>query len=169
LVNYAGRREKEMSLLTGGEIREEIEKGRIIIEPYFPENIKEASVELLLSNEFGRLKETCYPISSKEIDSQMIIWDKVNNVYELAPKKSVIGKTKEKITLPEDIAGWITGRGRSTILGLNIHISPGFIQPNTRDEELFFLITNFGNAPISLFTDSKICQLILFRLKSYGT
>ncbi len=158
-----------MSILNAEEIREEIKKGRIRIEPYFPENIKDASIELLLSNEFGRLKEVRHPIPSNEIDYQMIIWEKVNNVYELAPKKSVIGRTKEKITLPEDIAGWITGRGRITLLGLNIHISTGFIQPNTREEELFFLITNFGNAPISLFTDSKICQLIFFRLKGYGT
>ncbi|MCM8799073.1 MAG: hypothetical protein NC821_06455 [Candidatus Omnitrophica bacterium] len=153
-----------MSILKGEEIKREIEEGRIKIEPYFPENIKDASVELLLSNEFGKLKEFPCPINSKDVDYRIITWEKVDNVYQLSPRENIIGKTKEKITLPEDIAGWITGRGKVTILGLNIHITTGFIQPNTRDEELFFLITNFGNTPISLFTDSKICQLILFRL-----
>lgn len=155
-----------MSILNNKEILKEIENGRIKIEPFYPENVKEASIELTLSNVFGILKELHYPISSQEIDLNRVHWEKCEtSAYMLAPYKNVIGKTKEKITLPEDIAGWITGRGRITLLGLNLHISTGFVQPNTKNEEMFFLITNLGTASISLFPDSKICQLILFKLK----
>jgi len=155
-----------MSILTKVEILNKINLGEIKIEPFYLENVKDASIELTLGNEFGRIKELHYPISSLEVDPNrpIIEWQKVDNVFMLAPYKSVIGKTKERITLPADIAGWLTGRGRVTLLGLNIHIATGFIQPNTQGEELFFVITNLGTASVSLFPDAKICQLILFKL-----
>lgn len=155
-----------MSILNAKEIFNEIEQGKIKIDPFSPESVKDASVELTLSNEFGRLKELHYPINSLEVDPNrpIVEWERANKVFMLAPQKCVVGKTKEKITLPEDIAGWITGRGKLTLLGLNLQISTGFVQPNTKNEELFFLITNLGTASVSLAPDTKICQLILFRL-----
>lgn len=155
-----------MSILNAKQILESIENGKIKIEPFSPDKLKDASIELSLSNEFGILQELHYPVSSLEVDSNrpVVKWEKVNNIYMLAPQRNVVGRTKERITLPEDIAGWITGRGRITLLGLNLHISTGFVQPNTKNEELFFLITNLGTASISLAPDTKICQLVLFRL-----
>ncbi len=113
-----------MSILSGEEIKKEIESERITIEPFYPENIKDASIELLLGNEFGIFRERTQPLIPHDINSSHIEWMRVNNVYSLEPQRSVVGKTKEKISLPPDIAGWITARGRTTFLGLNIQISP---------------------------------------------
>jgi deoxycytidine triphosphate deaminase len=157
-----------MGILTRGEILSLINIGEIKIEPFSPGNVKDASIELTLSDTFGRLKERHHPVNSLEAElpgKNMVEWVKVvDSQYMLAPHSSVIGKTKERITLSENIAGWLTGRGKVTLLGLNIHISSGFIQPNTNEEELFFVITNLGTASVSLYPDSKICQLILFKL-----
>jgi deoxycytidine triphosphate deaminase len=156
-----------MGILTRGEILSLIDIGEIKIEPFSQENVKAASIELTLSDTFGKLKERHHPVNSLEAElpgKNMVEWVKVESEYMLAPHSSVIGKTKERITLSENIAGWLTGRGKVTLLGLNIHISSGFIQPNTKEEELFFVITNLGTASVSLHPDSKICQLILFKL-----
>lgn len=158
-----------MSILTGEEIKREVRSGRVVIDPFFQENVKEASIELLLGSEFGVVPQSSFPISSREFTAGLVNWQKVDLVLDLPPQQSIIGKTKEKITLPFDIAGWITGRGRFTLLGLSLHISVGFVQPGTRAEHLFFLISNHGSAPVSLYVDSKICQLILFRLGEKAT
>ncbi len=153
-----------MSILTRDKIMEEIKNGRIEIDPFYSENVKDASLELLLGNEFGIFKESEYPIISTQVNLANVEWQTAGNVYILEPQKSVIAKTKEKISLPSDIAGLLTPRGKTALLGLQIQVSTGFVQPLTRKENLFFLITNLGPAPIHLLTDSKICQLVLMQL-----
>ncbi len=155
-----------MSILRKSEIQKEIEAGRIIIDPYFPESVKAASVELLLSNRFGKLRKQSQPVISSKFspENEAVDWETAVNTIEIPPAETRVGTTKEKISLPDDIVGWITPRGKTALLGLNIQISTGFVQPGTRDEELFFLMTNIGKTDVSLLIDSKLCQLIFFKL-----
>ena len=49
--------------------------------------------------------------------------------YPLAPGETIHGITRERITLPGDIGGWLEGRSRFARLGLMIHVTSGFVQP----------------------------------------
>lgn len=155
-----------MSILNRTAILAEIEKGQVRIEPFIEGNVKSASVELLLSNEYFELKKRDQPLT---IDKYTDIGDalepkKGGNSIELLPGKTIVCQTRESITLSEDIAGWITPRGRTVLRGLNLAVSTGFVQPGTRDKQLFFLVSNVGPNRVLLKTDDKICQLVLFRL-----
>ena len=103
--------------------------------------------------------------SESRLKKPIIDWKTVaKEPFMLAPGHSVVGETMEKITLPNDVCGWITGRGRLVILGLNLQISTGFVKPGTNEEQLFFLISNLSTASVALTPGIKICQLVLQKL-----
>ena len=162
-----------MAILSKKEIFEEIDKKRIVIHPYHKENVGVGSIDLCLGARFGQLKVTPGTIDpSRAVNDKgrfiksIVEWKTIGKgSYDLPPSHSVIGQTSERITLPEDICGWITGRGKLVILGLNLQISTGFVQPDTKNEELFFLITNLSTAFVSLTPGTKICQLILQKME----
>jgi len=161
-----------MSILSKKEILGEIQKKRIIIQPLHRENIGMGSIDLSLGARFGQLRIIPGIINpSQAIDTTgkfakpIIDWKTVGrDSFNLAPGHSVVAETGEKITLPNDICGWITGRGKLVILGLNLQISTGFVQPGTSGEQLFFLLTNLSTAFVSLTPGTKICQLVLQRV-----
>lgn len=163
-----------MTILSRKEILEEIEeKKRIVIHPYHRENAGEGSVDLSLGARFGQLKVIHGIIdpsqvidASSRLTKPIIDWKTVGREsFMLAPSHSVVGETAEKITLPNDICGWITGRGRLVTLGLNLQISTGFVKPGTSEEQLFFLITNLATASVALTPGIRICQLVLQRVR----
>ena len=49
--------------------------------------------------------------------------------FRMKPGQLILGITKEKITLPDDICGWLNSRSRFARLGLMVHITAPFIQP----------------------------------------
>jgi dCTP deaminase len=157
--------------LKKNEILKEIKKGRVKIEPYNQEMVKDASIELTLGSPlgiFGELKDfkgepiIIDPDQPPSCVVQPLPFEKTK--YELAPNERVVGKTLEKITLSPDICGWITPRARMSIYELNLSISSGFVQPGISDQNLFFLITNVGRVKVILRPGIKLVQLILMRL-----
>ena len=151
------------------EILKEIAKGKIVIEPFDEKAIKDASIELSLGaiGIFGELKDKNGPIIIDPYNPPLSAVHRipfVKSKYPLMPNERVVGETKEKITLPSEICGWLTPRARTSIYELNLSISSGFIQPGITEEKLFFLITNVGRVNVLLRPDIKIIQLILIKL-----
>lgn len=151
-------------ILKRNEILKEINVGRLIIEPFDITSVKEASIELTLGEEIGIFRGDIKMINSLN-PSNAVIWQPFTKAeYDLEPQERLVCKTKEKITFLSDICGWITPRGRTVTFGLSLSIAPGFVQPGTANETLFFLITNVGRVPVRLQPGIKIVQLILMRL-----
>jgi dCTP deaminase len=155
-----------MSILRGTEISKEIEAGNIIIDPYFPNNVQPASLDLTLSSQCGFLRRLERHLSTSRFGSgqEAIVWKTVGNKIVIPPGKTRVGKAMEKVSLPDDILGMILPKGRLNLCGLALQVSAGLVQPGRKDQELFFLITNVGLTPVDLLTDDRICQLVLFRL-----
>ena len=80
--------------------------------------------------------------------------------YLLKPGELVLGITKEKITLPGNICGWLNSRSRFARLGLMSHITAPFISPGISNHQVLE-IYNCANHPIKLIAEVKICQLVL--------
>lgn len=153
-----------MSLLTHDAILAELEKGTIIVEPQLdPSQIKEASIDLTLGDTFRVFKQHDQTIPLTEHTDYREYTDEViKDTFLIHPQETVLGVTREKITLPSDICAWIEGRSRFARMGLLIHISAGLIQPGISNHQVLE-ITNLGPNTLELHGGEKICQLVFQR------
>jgi dCTP deaminase len=153
-----------MSLLTHDAIIGEITRGTIMIEPRLdPEQIRQASIDLRLGNVFRIFEKSDQPIAIREATNyQDFTKEIIAEEITLHPQETVLGVTVEKITLPNNMVGWLEGRSRFARLGLLIHISAGLIQPGVSNKQVLE-ITNLSPNVMTLFAGEKICQLAFQR------
>ncbi|MBM3200617.1 dCTP deaminase [Candidatus Woesearchaeota archaeon] len=157
-----------MTILTKTEILKEIKKGRVKIEPMSQDQIGPASVDLCLGNEFRVFKKwKTAPISENVDYKKFTELVNVDKYKILGPDEFVLGITKEKITLPDNICGWLTGRSRFARLGLSIHITASFIQPGISNRQVLE-IKNVSKIPLILYPGTRICQIILISASGKG-
>ncbi len=74
--------------------------------------------------------------------------------------KIVIGMTVEKVTLPENLCGWLNSRSKFARVGFMSHITAPFMQPGISNRQALEIF-NAGNEVIELLPGVKVCQLIL--------
>ena len=153
-----------MPVLTHDEIKKELDLGTIQISPPIAENqISVASVDLHIANEFRIFRKNTKIIDLKEsTDYKDLTEEIIADQLVIQPQESVLGITKERITLPENICGWLEGRSRFARLGLLIHISAGFIQPGVSNRQVLE-ITNLSPNTLVLYANEKICQIVFQR------
>lgn len=153
-------------ILTHDKILEEIEKGNIAINPFSKAQVGPASVDLHLGNAFRRFKHhnEVFPVKeeAKAETITELVKLKEGDFLLLKPQETVLGITKEKITLSPDICGWIEGRSRFARIGLGVHITSGFIQPGI-DNYQVLEITNLSPTPLALYPNTRICQIVFER------
>lgn len=154
-----------MAVLTRDIIKQEIASGRISIDPDLSDDqIQVASIDLTLDETFRIFQQHSNgPIDVKEsTDYQSLTKEVIQQTIDIRPQETILGVTKEKITLPGDICGWIEGRSRFARLGLLIHISAGLIQPGISNHQVLE-ITNLGPNILRLHAGERICQLAFQR------
>lgn len=157
-----------MSILTKKEILKEIKKGNIKLKPFSKDQIGPASIDLTLHNEFRIFKKGKTAQISEKVDYQKFTkLIKVKKYQTLKPGEFILGLTKEKITLPENICGWLTGRSRFARLGLAIHITASFMQPGINNKQVLE-IKNVSKIPFKLHIGTKVCQIILMKTIGKG-
>lgn len=156
-------------ILTRDTILSYVEKGIIKIEPFSPEQVGPGSVDLTLGNVFRVFddNEDTIHINTEDIDTarfgrKVIISD--GDSLVLKPKQLVLGITKEKIYLPKNIAGWLMGRSRFARIGLMIHITASFVQPNSQNRQVLEIF-NASNFNIAIYPGIRVCQIILEETK----
>ena len=81
---------------------------------------------------------------------------------EFAPGETIHGITRERITLPGNIAGWLEGRSRFARLGLMIHVTAGFVNPGVSNRQVLE-ISNLAGRPLRLHPGTRLCQIVLQR------
>lgn len=153
-----------MSILTHDEIVREIEAGRIRIDPYDPSKIGPASVDLHIDNKFRVFRKThnVFEVREDSDHHKVTRYLEVDDHFLLMPGESVLGITVERITLPEDICGWLEGRSRYARLGLTVHVTASFMQPGISNRQVLE-INNVAPIPLALFPGTPICQFIFQR------
>ncbi len=126
-----------MSILTKEEILKEIAKGTIAIEPLATENIGPGSIDLTLGNTFRVFKESTIIRDANEgMDYREITELVTADSIVVRPRETILGITKEKITLAPDLCGWLEGRSRFSRLGLMVHISASFMQTGISNHQV---------------------------------
>jgi dCTP deaminase len=150
-------------------ILEKIATGQIVISPNIPnEHIGSFSIDLRLGNHFKVFKHAqCPPfIDLGTPDSLFTMCDQFmedvivedGKAFYLHPGELALGLTIERITLPNDIAGWLDGRSSLARLGLMIHITAHTIDPGWNGQ-ITLEFANIGKLPLALRPGMRICAV----------
>lgn len=153
-------------ILTHNEILKEIAKKRVKIEPFDKKRVGPVSVDLTLDNKIRVFKHEKDIINIGEDSDYKEITEIVGlkKGYILKPGELVLGITKEKITLPEDICGWLQSRSRFARFGLMSHITAPFVCPGVSNYQVLEIF-NASPRKIRIAEGLHICQLILEKCK----
>jgi len=146
-------------ILTKSEILREVKNKRVIISGFSRKSVGPASVDLTLDDKFRVFKQGVASTSEncdyKKL-TKLIRKDKI----VIYPGQFILGITKEKVSFPNDLCGWLTGRSRFARLGLQIHSTAAFLQPGINNHQVLELY-NLSCNPLELRAGSKVCQLVL--------
>src|SRR6188508_1746685 len=151
-------------ILTRDVIRREIEAGRVVIEPFFADQVGPASIDLHLGDEIRVMHAGREPVPVTDDVDYRTITDvrSLETPYPLAPGETIHGITRERITLPGDIGGWLEGRSRYARLGLMIHVTSGFVAPGVDNRQVLEM-SNVAGRPLAIRAGIRLCQIVLQR------
>lgn len=83
----------------------------------------------------------------------------------LPPSELVLISTLEKIHIPNGYVGRVEGVSSLARIGLLVHITSGFIDPNFKGH-ITLEVVNMNRYPIILQGGARICQLVVEKLDS---
>ena len=153
-------------VLSDRTIKEELEKGRIVISPLDPLDIQPASVDLHLDRKILVFTNSLRPfIDVKEglEDLTQIVEIPDGSPFILHPGEFVLGSTLENIELPDDLVARLEGKSSLGRMGLVIHSTAGFVDPGWKGH-LTLELSNLARLPITLYFGMKIGQISYLRL-----
>lgn len=148
-------------ILTKRKILDAFKNKEIRISPYNSKNLGPASYDLTLDDGF-RVYKGSKLITVAEGTDYKNYTKLLKGKIKLMPGEFILGVTKEKISLADDICGWLTGRSRFARLGLQIHSTAAFLQPGINNKQVLE-IYNFSKNVLELKAGVKICQIIFER------
>ena len=155
-------------LLSDKDIRTEIDKGRVVIDPFEPSMVQPSSIDVRLDRFFRVFENHRYPHidpSEEQPDLTRLVEPEGDEAFILHPGEFVLASTYEVITLPDDVASRLEGKSSLGRLGLLTHSTAGFIDPGFSGHVTLEL-SNVATLPIKLWPGMKIGQLCFFRLSS---
>jgi dCTP deaminase len=163
-------------ILSDRTIRDEIEAGRIVIEPFSPACVQPSSVDLHLDQWFRVFRNhTLGHIDVKQNLEELTELVEVDDddPFILHPGEFVLGSTLERVALPDDLVGRLEGKSSLGRLGLLIHSTAGFVDAGW-DGQLTLELSNVASLPITLYPGMKIGQISFMRMttpaeRPYGT
>ena len=152
-------------ILSDRTIREQIEAGRIVIDPFDPVCVQPSSVDLHVDAEFRVFRNNRYPfIDVKQAqDLTELVEVKPDEPFILHPGEFVLGSTLERVAIPDDLVARLEGKSSLGRLGLLIHSTAGYVDPGW-DGYLTLELSNVANLPITIYPGMKIGQISFFQL-----
>jgi dCTP deaminase len=153
-----------MSVLTRNVIFDELDQGRVRIDPFDPSQVGVASIDLTLG---GEIRQILNDPKAIRVDDEADYRDHtrvlaLNAPYRLDPGVTIHGITAEHITLPDDLCGFLEGRSRFARLGLMIHVTSAFVQPGVSNRQVLEM-SNVSSRALEIVAGVRICQLVLMR------
>ena len=155
-------------LLSDRDILNEIDAGRIGMEPFDPAMVQPASIDVRLDRYFRVFENHRYPHidpAQAQDDLTREVQAEGDEPFILHPGEFVLGSTYEEVSLPEDLAARVEGKSSLGRLGLLTHATAGFVDPGFSGHVTLEL-ANVATLPIKLYPGMKIGQFCFFRLSS---
>ena len=156
-------------LLSDRDILDEVDRGRVGLNPWDPAMVQPSSIDVRLDRFFRVFENHRYPhIDPAEDQSELtreVVVEGHDDPFILHPGEFALGSTYEVVSLPDDIAARVEGKSSLGRLGLLTHATAGFIDPGFTGHVTLEL-ANVATLPIKLWPGMKIGQLCFFRLSS---
>lgn len=138
-----------------------LDAGRIVVDPR-PENrsISGLTVDLRLGDRFRVFSSHTIPFidlsgSREQVNQavEKVMGDEIvvgeQQTFVLHPGELALGITRESITLPDDLVGWLDGRSSLARLGLMVHVTAHRIDPGWSGN-IVLEFFNSGKLPLAL-------------------
>ncbi len=161
-------------ILSDRSLREQLDAGRIVIDPLDDSLIQPSSIDVRISNLFRVFRNhTAGVIDVKqdmtgltELVEKPCDDDGVGDEpFMLHPGEFVLGSTLERIAVPNDLVGRVEGKSSLGRLGLLIHSTAGFIDAGF-DGHITLELANVASLPITLYPGMKIGQISFMEMTS---
>jgi dCTP deaminase len=156
-------------VLSDRTIKEEIAKGRIVIEPLNLACIQPASVDIHLDNKLLVFKTWRHPfyidVRKKADDLTELVEITEDKPFLLNAGEFVLASTLESLSLPDDIVARLEGKSSLGRIGLLIHSTAGYVDPGWHGH-LTLELSNVAKLPITLYYKMGIGQISFLRLTS---
>ena len=155
---------RPMAVLTRDAILAEIEAGNLRIDPFESDQLGAASIDLTLGDEIRVIEPADEPIDLVA-DSDYRHHTRVERLdrpFVLQSGSTIHGITRERITLPPNLCGFLEGRSRFARLGLMIHVTSAFVQPGVANRQVLEM-SNVSGQPLRIHPGVRLCQLVLMR------
>jgi dCTP deaminase len=151
-------------ILSDRDIKQALAAGRIAIEPLDdPEmQIQPASVDLRMGTRFILFRHAMTPfidpLAQDAADYTDVLEIKEHERFILHPGEFVLGSTKERVRLADDLVGRVDGRSSIGRLGIQMHATAGFIDPSF-EGNITLELSNVGRMPVALYPNMRVCQI----------
>jgi dCTP deaminase len=163
-------------ILSDKDIHLLLRKGELVIlgtDPSYPfiaiNQVQPCSIDLRLGNRFLRFKPGIEEFDIRDIaDVSTLMEEEIVADKEkicLPPNSILFGQIYEQLRLPPNCCGYIEGRSRFARLGLSVHVTGGFINPEF-EGAMPLQIVNNNSFPIVIYPYITICQLLLSNLST---
>lgn len=158
-------------ILSDKDIRAVIASGRVKVSGFDgPRHIHAASMDLHLSNIFKVYEHSKFavldPRKMETLHANMrTIVIEGDDPFLVQPGEFILGVTKEKITVPDDLVVRVEGRSSLGRLGILVHSTAGFVDPGFSGT-ITLEISNVNRLPVALYPGMRICQLAFLTMSS---
>ncbi len=153
-------------VLSDRTIRQEIESGRIVIDPFEASNVQPSSVDVRVDRQFRVFHNARYPyidVRQPMDDLTELVEISDDEPFILHPGEFVLGQTLERVTLPDDLVARLEGKSSLGRLGLLIHSTAGFVDSGFSGN-LTLELSNVANLPITIYHGMPIGQISFMRM-----
>ena len=155
-------------ILSDRTMREEIERGRIRVEPLAEDAIQPSSIDLRMDNKIRVFRNNHISHIDLRQDTAAlteVVELKPGQPFFLRPLEFALGVTMEHITVPNDLVARLDGKSSLGRVGLLIHATAGLVDPGWQGR-LTLELMNLAPFPITLFAGMKIGQISFIRMTS---
>jgi dCTP deaminase len=149
-------------------IREELERGGIVIDPLGEDCIQPSSVDLHVDRYFRVFRNDTTPFidpKAAQEDLTELVEVADDGSFILHPGEFVLGSTLERVALGSDLVARLEGKSSLGRLGLLIHSTAGFVDAGW-DGHLTLELSNVANLPIAIYPGMKIGQISFLRMST---
>ena len=159
-------------ILSDRSLREQLDAGRIVIEPFDDALVQPSSIDVRISHLFRVFRNHTRGVIDVKEDMQSLTElvempvgdDGVGEEpFLLHPGEFVLGSTFERVAVPDDLVGRVEGKSSLGRLGLLIHSTAGFIDAGF-DGHITLELANVASLPITLYPGMKIGQVSFMQM-----
>ena len=155
-------------ILSDRTMREQIELGRIRVEPLADDAIQPSSIDLRLGDKIRVFQNNHISHIDLRHDTASlteVVELRPGQPFFLRPLEFALGVTVETIAVPDDLVARLDGKSSLGRVGLLIHATAGLVDPGWVGR-LTLELMNLAPFPITLFAGMKIGQISFLRMSS---